>query len=74
MSKNFWDKYYQKNQKDWKNKVRERYQNLSKEKKKKNLSEDEKQKVWQKYYRMQIITYYHYKKLLFSKIMTWSRI
>ena len=34
MSKNLWDKYYQKNQKDWKNKVRERSQNLSKEKKK----------------------------------------
>ena len=44
MSKNFWKKYYQKNQKDWKNKVREKYENLSKEKKKKNLSEDEKQK------------------------------
>ena len=42
MSKNLWDKYYQKNQKDWKNKVRERSQNLSKEKKK-NLSEEEKE-------------------------------
>ena len=72
MSKNLWDKYYQKNQKDWKNKVRERSQNLSKEKKK--SFRRWKTNVWKKYYRMQIITYYNYKKLLFSKIMTWSRI